>query len=59
MRPSFSIIIFSMLLLFSGCSTSPSIDDNPNKICILYKPIKKDSIKVLPSGVSILKKNEK
>lgn len=60
MRHSFSIIIFFMLLLFSGCSTSPSIDDNnPNKICILYKPVKKGSIKVLPSGVSVLKKNGK
>lgn len=59
MRPSFSIIIFFMLLLFSGCSIPPSDDDNSNKKCILYKPVKKDSIKVHPSGVSILKKNEK
>ena len=59
MRPSFSIIIFSMLLLFSGCSIPPSDDDNPNKKCILYKPVKKDSIKVHPSGVSVLKKNGK
>lgn len=59
MRFSFSIILFSFLLLFSGCSTSPSFDDNSEIRCYYQNPVNKESIEVLPSGISVLKKNGK
>ena len=55
----FSIIIFSILLLFSGCSTSPSFEDNSEIRCYHPIPVNKESIEVLPSGISVLKKNGK